>query len=179
MILGGHAAVANEAANPIHPRCDGHVRAFIDDATYIETGFNLKRQRGWYHRWWSGLCTKVPYPDRWTCTTSKGAATEGGKEQDKSWFEMVKRFTADAGDDAAEVGKAMCQLGEAIGLEWSRDNDIRCIHTSDLKGLWEHLEDSAKGTRLRRIAVVRARASTIIEDCRNAKQRRLEARRRK
>lgn len=179
LMLGGNAASAGEAPDPVHPQCNGHVRAFIDDTTYVEKGFNLKRQKGWYHRWWSGSCAKVPYPDRWTCTTSKGAAREGAEDQDKSWFAMVERFTTGAGAAKADVGKAMCQLGQFIGLEWARDNDIRCIHTSDLKALWVHLEDSAEGSRLQRISAVRTRATSIIENCRKTRRQRREARRRK
>lgn len=177
LCIGGHTANADE--DPIHSRCKGHVGKFSDAKTYIEKGFNRKRQKGWYHRWWSGQCDKVPYPDRWTCTTSKGAAREGAAVQDKAWHKMVERFTVGAGANKAEIGKAMCQLGDLIGLEWARDNDVRCIHTSNLKGWWADLENKDIGTLPQRIAHVREQATKTIQDCRQSKSLRLEARRRK
>ncbi len=178
LCIGGHAASADEAADPINPQCKGHIGEFIKSKTYVEKGFNHKRQKGWYYRWWSGRCDKVPYPDRWTCTTSKGAVREGAADQDKAWRKMVERFAAEDGNKA-EIAKAMCKLGELIGLEWARDNDVRCIHTSDLKGLWVALENQDKGTRLQRIADVRDEALEIIQRCRQSKRKLIEARRRK
>jgi hypothetical protein len=180
LCMGGHVAGAAEIPDPINPLCKGYIGEFNDDKIYTETRpFDRKRQKGWYHRWWSGKCGKVPYPDRWTCTTSKGAAKEGSVERDKSWHSMVEKFAAHPSGDKVEIAKAMCKLGELIGLEWARDNDVRCIHTSDLPKLWADLEVDESRTPLKRIENVRGQVMKILNDCRTKKRLRLEARRRR
>jgi hypothetical protein len=120
------APVALADPNPIPAKCANATRPYNDPIYEEKTNFDRKRQKGWYWRWWTGKCDRVPYPDRWTCVSAN--------EEETAWASFIETIKATP-ETKSKVHRELCQLGELIGLEWSRDNDVRCIHTSDLAKL--------------------------------------------
>lgn len=127
--------VATASANPIPADCANHISSFDADIYRERTEFDRKRQKGWYYRWWTGKCDRVPFPDYWTCV----------RDDKKSWTVIAADLVGQArGADKREILQSICRLGEIIGLEWAMDNNVRCIHTNDLTALWAILNDATK-----------------------------------
>lgn len=162
--LTAGAQTVVESENPIPAVCSALVRPIIDASIYTEkTAFDRKRQKGWYYRWWSGRCHVVPYPDRWTCNESIETA----------WAEIIKKVAAGqlptgskypkdkeiTPADRKQAVRELCTLGPFIGLEWSKDNNRRCVHTDQLitwrTQLLDGIKDNPQPFRAR-IATVRS-----------------------
>jgi hypothetical protein len=47
-----------------------------------------------------------------------------------------------------------CRVGHLIGFEWAKDNNVRCIHTSDLPGMMSMLQTGNMLERLNRLESV-------------------------
>ena len=151
MLIG--TAIAS--ANPIGSACANFVGAYDADIYRVKTAFDRKRQKGWYSRWWSGKCDDVPFPDFWTCIP----------DESKAWNKIVDNVVGESqGPNRTEAQKEICELGQLMGLEWAKDNGVRCIHTSDLKPLWQILR-SSNIAPFDRISSVRKVAEAKMQDC--------------
>ncbi len=112
-------------ASPITQMCRDQVKGFSNIA------FDDERHRGWYYRFWSGDCGKVPFPEWFVCQSKKN-----------TWNDIAQKTLSRATpENNKAVRVSICKLGEFIGLEWARDNNIRCIHTRDLAPLGDILDD--------------------------------------
>jgi hypothetical protein len=89
-----------------------------DCLSYISAQSKLTYNRGghekWYRNYWDGQCKGL-----WFCTTQIG------------WNTRIDELKAQGtpSQQSAILDKA-CRLGELVGYEWAKDNNIRCIHST-------------------------------------------------
>lgn len=123
-----------------------YVRADCRDAiASLKINFDTDEHQRWYKRFWTGECEKlsfcVPGSPNWNDVVGK-LLTRGGP-----------------GERAALLPKA-CRLGRVIGLEWSRERNVRKIDTGDLREFNKILEKS--GDALRGVEQVDALVQTKL-----------------
>jgi hypothetical protein len=81
--------------------------------------FDSATHRAWYVRFWTGSCREV----RSLCLS--GAPY---------WGEIMQRLLAHVPADRREQVRArLIVLGQRIGYEWAKDNDIRRIDDGDIQ----------------------------------------------
>jgi hypothetical protein len=109
--------------------------------------FDDSTHKLWYTTWWDGKCVGVGL----FCV------------RDAHWDTLVKPSLDQRHPtvDQNALVKSLCTLGQLIGLEWARDNSIRCVHTSDVQR-WNALILAASADVLPRIEVVRSEANAMI-----------------
>jgi len=92
----------------------------------------------------------------WTgkCSSQLGFSCFSGSPNWNDSVTSIVRQAPAAKRQAAR--KKACRLGKLIGFEWAKANNIRCIHTSDLKPLSTPLKDS--GDILKRLDKIERRA---------------------
>jgi hypothetical protein len=107
--------------------------------------FDSPEHARWYRRFWTGDCDHL------------GLCMPGSP----NWNDIVGKLLAKGGpsEQAALLPKA-CRLGQLIGLEWSREHDVRRIDTNDLRSFKSLLE--AAGDPLRGLGQVEALAQTKV-----------------
>jgi hypothetical protein len=117
----------------ILPQC----RAYLPAEAQLR--FAHDKHRRWYRRFWTGSCEGLTTLD--FCQAGS-----------PSWREVIQRVTREvpAGEQTATMTKA-CRVGHLIGFEWAKDNNIRCIHTSDMPGLMRILDTGNMLQQLNRL----------------------------
>lgn len=134
-------------SSPISKHCKNYIKAF-DKEKYDDA----RRHKGWYFMWWTGDCSQVPYPDWWTCTSESYA-----------WNRYVDLMISEAKLEQKEgVASQTCKIGRLMGLEWAKDNNIRCIHTHDLGKLEKILTDNNRPAA-DRLQEVKGRISDLLK----------------
>ena len=106
---------------------------------FVELAFEDETHEGWYIRFWTGACDRIP--------NNEGERTKcwlGKLTNSEDWFETVEIVAARV--PAAERPVAqfdLWRLGRLIGYEWARANDVRLIGSSDIKLWGERLRAAA------------------------------------
>lgn len=95
--------------------------------------FDHKEHRLWYRRFWTGNCKGLSF---FQCFSGKPYWCD-------SLGTVIDRTAPQA---RLALARRMVALGRLIGHEWARDNDIRKIHTSDIKAWYRELEKPASLT---------------------------------
>lgn len=104
VLAGGEAA----AQDYVNARC----RSVVTSARYDHADHSA-----WYRRFWTGQCGGLIF-----CQSGS-----------PSWNEIVEELRSRAGPARADaVTRRACLLGQRIGFEWARDNNVRRIDTADL-----------------------------------------------
>ena len=122
LLIAGNA----QAQSYVRPDCQG---AVAPAANHYDTAEHER----WYRRFWTGTCDHLTF------------CVPGGP----NWNEIVGKLLTKGG--VAERGALLpkaCRLGQMIGLEWSRERNVRKITTADLKVFSTMLEatgDTLKG----------------------------------
>ena len=113
-ILAGLAillAGAAHAQDYVRPDCQGLVSPGA-------LHFDSPEHQRWYKRFWTGDCDRLSF-----CIS--GAP---------NWNDIVGKLLAKGGGaEQPALRPRVCRLGQMIGLEWSRERDIRRIDTGDLR----------------------------------------------
>jgi len=122
LLLAGSA----QAQSYVRPECQGVVAPAANR-------YDTAEHERWYKRFWTGTCDHLTL------------CVPGGP----NWNEIVGKLLVKggAGERGALLPKA-CRLGQLIGLEWSRERNVRKINTTDLKVFNTMLEatgDTLKG----------------------------------
>jgi len=97
-------------------------------ATYVSPTtlrFDTAEHARWYKRFWTGECDHL-----FGCMPGR-----------PNWNEVVAQLAARA--DLAErpaLPPKACTLGQRIGLDWSREHDVRRISTADLRRYYDVLK---------------------------------------
>jgi hypothetical protein len=129
------------AHSGILPQC----RAYLPAERNLP--FAHDKHRKWYSRFWTGSCAGL-------------SAFDFCKPGSPNWHEVMQRVSREVppAEQKAAIQKA-CRLGHLIGFEWAKDNNVRCIHTSDFPSLFGLLQTRASmQERLTRLeAVARAK----------------------
>jgi hypothetical protein len=115
VLLAGLAGQARAQAF-VNPLCQ----------TYVSPAglrFDSAEHRRWYKRFWTGQCDHL-----FGCLPGK-----------PNWNEVVAQLLARGGERPALQPK-VCTLGQRIGLEWSREHDVRRVSTSDLRRYFDMLK---------------------------------------
>jgi hypothetical protein len=117
----------------ILPQC----RAYLPAEAQLR--FAHDKHRRWYRRFWTGSCDGLSTFD--FCHSGS-----------PNWREVIERIRRQvpAGEQSTTISKA-CNVGHLIGFEWAKDNNVRCIHTSDLPGMMRMLESGNMLERLNRL----------------------------
>ena len=83
--------------------------------------FDHQKHRAWYRRFWTGSCAGLGFFD--FCFEDEGG-----------WPVIIEDTVArQPAHDRRRARAEMWGIGRLIGFEWAKDNDIRAIHTSDIK----------------------------------------------
>ena len=100
-----------QAQSFVNPLCRSYVSA-------ADLHFDSAEHTRWYKRFWTGQCDRI-----FGCLPGK-----------PNWNEIAAQLVARGG--AAErpaLQPKVCILGQRIGLEWSRERNVRRISTADLR----------------------------------------------
>ncbi len=141
------AALGQEAAIP--EAC----KRFISPVSALNYENELHRR--WYISWWDGKCDGLP---PWPLCQSRPYW--------ETIAEPVLQQYPDA--DRKTLFRDLCILGQIIGHEFARDNNLRCIDRDDLSA-WGDRIGSSRENIFQTIAEVRSEAEAKI---RRAKQNR-------
>lgn len=96
--------------------------------------FDHAKHEAWYRRFWTGRCEGFGFLD--FCV-----------EDDGGWPAVIASTLTRLPEDHRQLMRAqMWGIGRLIGFEWAKDNDIREIHTSDLRR-WRSLLDATSDPR--------------------------------
>ena len=139
------AALGQEGAFP--DAC----KPFISPVSRLNYESELHRR--WYVSWWDGKCDGLP---PWPFCQSRPYW--------ETIAEPVLKQYPDA--DRKTLLKELCTLGQIVGHEFARDNNLRCIDRDDLSA-WAARINSSRDNIFRTIAEVRSEAEAKI---RRAKQ---------
>lgn len=126
LALGVLAAGGAQAQSYVRPDCQNLVG--------VAPGrYDTPEHERWYRRFWTGSCDHLPL-----CLPGS-----------PNWNDIVGKLLVKGGpsERAALLPKA-CRLGQLIGLEWSREKNVRKISTGDLKvfnSMLEASKDTLKG----------------------------------
>lgn len=139
-------------AQVIRTDCQAHV------ASAARLSFAHEKHRLWYQRFWNGKCEGL----------SQSFLGDGCSESEPGWNQVVSTVVQQGpAERRSELLARVCKLGELIGYEWAKDNNVRCIHTmgsnslSTLKGLL-----TAGGDVFDRLSRVEARAKSMCSSLR-------------
>ena len=93
---------------------------------WADLSFDNTEHRLWYRRFWTGECASSLA----LCFEGKAGARSA---DDTFWLDIVDLLTEDLDScEKSALRVKLWRLGREIGFEWSRDNSIRRIDTSDL-----------------------------------------------
>jgi hypothetical protein len=81
--------------------------------------FENKEHRLWYRTFWDGKCQGFSL---FKCFS--------GNSWNKAIVDIESSYK---GNNNQFLRSELCKLGHTVGYEWSRDNNVRCISTNDLK----------------------------------------------
>jgi predicted secreted protein len=91
--------------------------------------FDDAKHRGWYVRFWTGSCKEL----RVVCMS--GAPY---------WGEIMQRLLANVPADRQErLRTRLILLGQSIGYEWAKENNVRRINNDHIKTWSSDLKQSA------------------------------------
>jgi hypothetical protein len=109
-----------QAQSYVRPDCQGLVGV-------SPSRYDTAEHERWYRRFWTGTCDHLSF-----CIPGS-----------PNWNDIVGKLLVKGGpgERAALLPKA-CRLGQLIGLEWSREKNVRKINTADLKSFNATLESS-------------------------------------
>jgi hypothetical protein len=117
VLLAGLAGQAQAQAF-VNPLCQ----------TYVSPAglrFDSAEHSRWYKRFWTGQCDHL-----FGCLPGK-----------PNWNEVVAQLLArGGGGERPALQPKVCTLGQRIGLEWSREHDVRRVSTSDLRRYFDMLK---------------------------------------
>lgn len=117
---------------------------------YAGLDYDDAKHAAWYRRFWTGRCEGL------------GFFSDGCIEDKGGWPVQIERTVARLpAPDRPPARAEMWGLGRLIGHEWARDNDLRSIHTDDLKR-WRGVLDDATDA-WRGLADVCARARSRLD----------------
>lgn len=132
-LTAGGLAGAAQAQTFVNPLCRSYVSA-------SNLRFDTAEHARWYKRFWTGECDHLLacFPGR------------------PNWNEVAAQLVARSlAAERSALQPKVCTLGERIGLEWSREHDVRRVTTADLRRYFDML--GRDGDPLRGIeAVARA-----------------------
>jgi len=110
LLLAGWGAQA-QAQTFVAPMCRGYLPA-------APLRFDTPEHARWYNRFWTGQCDHLL-----ACIPGR-----------PNWSEIVAQLLRQgAPAERAAIQAKACGLGQRIGLEWSREHDVRRISTADLR----------------------------------------------
>jgi hypothetical protein len=103
-----------------------------DALSALAINFDTPEHQRWYKRFWTGDCETLSF-----CISGS-----------PNWNDVVSKLLARGGpaERAALLPKA-CRLGRVIGLEWSRERNVRRIDTGDLREFNKILDKSGDALR--------------------------------
>ncbi|HEY7610149.1 MAG TPA: hypothetical protein VIF14_13020 [Alphaproteobacteria bacterium] len=91
--------------------------------------FDDAKHRGWYVRFWTGSCKQL-----------KVICLSGAPY----WSEIMQRLVANVpAERQEELRTRLILLGQRIGYEWAKENDIRRINNDHIKTWSADLKQSA------------------------------------
>jgi hypothetical protein len=112
--VGIGAPLGATAQEAIRQDCLAHV------APISRLTFSHDKHRRWYRRYWNGKCDGL----------STSFFSDACSENEPGWNHAVGEILRQAPPArAGELLAKACKLGELIGYEWAKDNNVRCIHT--------------------------------------------------
>ena len=138
---------AAEAQEAIRGDCLAHV------APVSRLSFAHDKHRLWYMRYWDGKCR----------TLSTSLLSDACNESEPGWNQVVGDFVRQGQRERlAEVLARSCKLGELVGYEWAKDNNVRCIHSTGANSLTTLKAIATEKTDiLDRLARMEARARSM------------------
>jgi hypothetical protein len=91
--------------------------------------FDDAKHRGWYVRFWTGSCKELQV----TCLSGT-----------PYWGEIMQRLLANVPADRQEkLRTRLILLGQRIGYEWAKENNVRRIDNGHIKGWSSVLKQSS------------------------------------
>lgn len=106
----------------------GAAGASAQGVTQDGIAFDDAKHRGWYVRFWTGSCKEL----RVVCLS--GAPY---------WGEIMQRLLVNVPAEKRErLRSRLILLGQRIGYEWAKENDIRRIDNGHIKGWSSELQRS-------------------------------------
>ena len=146
------APVGATAQEAIRQDCLAHV------APASRLTFAHDKHRLWYSRYWNGKCEGL----------STSLFGDACSESEPGWNQAVTVLVRQSPPArAGELLAKACKLGELVGYEWAKDNNVRCIHTTgsnSLSALNALLKE--QGDIFDRLARAEARASSMCASLR-------------
>lgn len=116
LLLVGLAGGAR-AQSFVNPLC----RSYVSPA---DLRFDSAEHARWYKRFWTGECDHL-----FACLPGK-----------PNWNEVAAQLVARGGaPERPSLQPKVCALGQRIGLEWSREHDVRRVSTTDLHRYYDML----------------------------------------
>lgn len=95
----------------------------IGDAAFDDETHSL-----WYDRFWTGSCSGLWFSGCWP---------------GDSWPDLIEGLADKHGrDEVGALAPRLCALGQSMGHEWARDNDVRRISTEDLERWYNDLRQT-------------------------------------
>jgi hypothetical protein len=111
--------------------------------------FDNEEHRLWYRTFWNGNCKGLGF---FKCRPGN------------SWNKgIVEIEFSHKGDNRQFLHSELCKLGQTIGYEWARDNNIRCINTEDLR-IYQKIF-KRKDDVFNRIDLIKNEANEKIRNC--------------
>lgn len=144
-VLGMVVAVTLLAAGQV--RADDFVRADCRGVVQPSSAlrFDTAEHARWYKRFWTGSCEDLQF-----CFAGS-----------PNWNDIVGKLLTRGGPaERASLLPKACRLGQLIGLDWSREKNLKHIRTADLKVFNTMLE--AAGDPLRGVEQVETKARTMV-----------------
>jgi hypothetical protein len=152
------ASTAANAQHAIRQDCLASI-APVERLTYAHD-----KHRLWYQRFWNGKCQGLS-------TSFLGDACS---ENEPGWNVAVSDIMRQGTPQkAADLLSRACKLGELIGYEWAKDNNVRCIHTmgaNSLSSLYAVLKQ--QGDIFDRLARMETKAKSMCQSLRPPPPRR-------
>lgn len=114
-------------------------------------------------RYWDGKCR----------TLSTSLLGDACNESEPGWNQVVSDFVRQAPRErSAEVLARSCKLGELVGFEWAKDNNVRCIHSTGGNSLIALKAIASEKTEiLGRLARLEAKARSMCAGLRPPQRR--------
>lgn len=154
------AAAAAISLVPAAPLAQEAIRqdCLASVAPVSRLAFSHDKHRLWYRRYWNGKCEGL----------SMSILGDACSENEPGWNAVVTTIVRQGPPErAADLLARVCKLGELIGYEWAKDNNVRCIHTlgsNSLSSLQSILKE--QGDVFRRLDRVEARAKAMCASLR-------------
>ena len=143
------APVTASAQEPIREDCLPHV------SSPSKLKFNAGKHDQWYSRYWNGKCGSLTL------------LRDQCHQSDPGWNSAIAVIlTESTPANSAQVLAKACKLGELVGYEWAKDNNVRCIHSTGHNGnnlvvLRGIVQDAKGGDIMKRLEVAEAKAKTM------------------